>query len=324
MPKPTLLTLLADGEFHSDQQLAVALGISPAAVGEQFISLRELGINTESEKQQGYRVPGGLDLLDAAVIVNGLGSKAREMLSHLQVDSTIDSTNAEVLRRMANGAASGLVCTAEQQLAGRGRRGREWVSPFAGNLYLSVGWHFTGGAATLEGLSLAVGVAVAAALEKCGVPDLRLKWPNDLLHNGEKLGGILVEMAGDATGHCQVVVGVGINVRMPAASGALIDQSWTDIDTVLKGSVARSVLLAAVLEQLLPLLPAFEEKGFTHWRDAWLARDAHAGQAVVVATGEQRTTGLARGVDHKGNLLLETESGVREILGGEVSLRSAG
>ena len=134
----------------------------------------------------------------------------------------MDSTNAEPMRQAEAGGAPGLVCTAEQQTAGRGRRGRQWVSPFASNLYLSLVWEFSQGAAALEGLSLAVGVAVARALAACDVPAVQLKWPNDVLHDGAKLGGILLEMTGDAAGACQVVVGVGSMCPCHAAGWRLL------------------------------------------------------------------------------------------------------
>ena len=141
----------------------------------------------------------------------------------------------EALRRVEAGGRSGLVCTAEQQTAGRGRRGREWISPFGRNLYVSTVWEFTQGAAALEGLSLAVGVAVAQALKGLGLPEVQLKWPNDIQHEGKKLGGVLLEMVGDASRQCQVVVGIGVNVAMPGAAANAIDQAWTDISRMTAG-----------------------------------------------------------------------------------------
>lgn len=149
---------------------------------------------------------------------------------------TIDSTNAEAMRQLEAGAGAGLVCTAEQQSAGRGRRGRTWVSPFARNLYLSVAWRYHQGAAALEGLSLAVGVAVARALAANGLPAVQLKWPNDVIFRGAKLGGVLLEMTGDAAGVCQIVVGVGLNVAMPDSAAVAIDQAWTDIKSISAGT----------------------------------------------------------------------------------------
>jgi BirA family biotin operon repressor/biotin-[acetyl-CoA-carboxylase] ligase len=211
---------------------------------------------------------------------------------------------------------------AEQQTAGRGRRGRHWVSPFARNLYLSLVWEYGQGAAALEGLSLAVGVAVARALEQCALPPVQLKWPNDVLHDGKKLGGILLEMAGDAAGTCQVVIGVGLNVAMPAAAGQDIDQAWTDI-RALSGAAhpGRNALLAALLNELLPMASTFEARGFEAWREQWQALDAFAGKPVILNASGRQIVGTARGVDHRGALQLETTTGVQAIFGGELSLR---
>ena len=237
---------------------------------------------------------------------------------------SVDSTNAQVLREAALEPLAGLVCTAEQQTAGRGRLGRQWVSPFAGNLYLSLVWQFSQGAASLEGLSLAVGVAVARALAASGVPPVQLKWPNDILYEGAKLGGILLEMTGDAAGTCQVVVGVGLNVSMPPAAAGNIDQAWTDVDTITGGNhPGRSKLLAALLNELLPLVSGFEQEGFAPWREEWQALDAFAGVNVILHTGARDMAGIARGVDERGALLLETGSGTQSVYGGEISLRPA-
>jgi BirA family biotin operon repressor/biotin-[acetyl-CoA-carboxylase] ligase len=324
MPKTTLLPLLASGEYCSGQALADALGVSRTAVWKQLNALADYGLEIESVKGRGYRIPGGIDLLDAALVRAALSPQATALLTSLQLLETIDSTNAEAMRQVAAGAGAGLVCSAEQQSAGRGRRGRTWVSPFARNLYLSVVWQYHQGAAALEGLSLAVGVAVARALAANGLPAVQLKWPNDVVYRGAKLGGVLLEMTGDAAGTCQVIVGVGLNVAMPDAAATGIDQAWTDIETISGGvRPGRNALLAALLNELLPLLAGFEQQGFGPWHDEWQALDAFAGESVVLHSGAQETTGIARGVDARGALQLETAAGIQSIYGGEISLRRA-
>jgi BirA family biotin operon repressor/biotin-[acetyl-CoA-carboxylase] ligase len=323
MAKTVLLPLLADGEFHSGQGLANALGISRTAIWKQLNKLEALGLNIESVKGRGYRIPGGIELLDADLVHLGLDTRGSELFQELIIDEVVDSTNAEAMRRVEQGA--GVVFTAEQQTAGRGRRGRPWVSPYARNLYLSVIGEFTQGAAALEGLSLAAGVAVSRALKKSGISDVQLKWPNDVLHNGAKLGGILLEMVGDAAGHCQVVVGVGLNVAMPSATASSIKQDWTDVATIASAvgvpCPGRNALLAALLNELLPLVNTFEAEGFAPWQQAWQALDAHAGKPVVLTGGSKQVAGVARGVNERGALQLETTLGVQSVFGGEISLR---
>lgn len=325
MSQSILLPLLADGEFRSGQDLADALGVSRTAVWKQINKLsRETGVVIESARGRGYRIAGGLDLLDAATVESALQPTARHLLRELCVLDATDSTNAEAMRRAQEGAGSGLVVTAERQSAGRGRRGRQWVSPYASNLYVSLLWQFEQGAAALEGLSLAIGVAVAQALEACGAPAVSLKWPNDILFDGRKLGGILIEMSGDAAGRCQVVIGIGINVAMPPAAGTAIDQAWTDVSSLMSGKkIGRNDLLAALLDALLPLASRFEAEGFSAWRERWMALDAYADAQVVLDTGATQMAGVARGVDSRGALQLESTAGMQSIYGGEISLRAA-
>lgn len=323
MANADLLRLLAGGDFVSGQQLADTLGVSRTAVWKQLNRLAELGLEVESVKGRGYRIEGGLDLLDRDAVLAAMDGTARSLLAELDLRDSIGSTNAEAMARIASGTGSGYVCSAEQQQAGRGRRGRSWVSPYGRNLYVSVVWEYSQGAAALEGLSLACGVAVARALATCGVPAVQLKWPNDILHDGAKLGGILLEMTGDAAGVCQVVVGIGLNVNMPHADG--IDQAWTDLARLCEGRPPpRNRLLGALLSELLPLLSTFEASGFAPWRDAWCALDAYADTPVVMHSGERQLTGVARGVDARGALQLETAAaGVQSVFGGELSLRPA-
>lgn len=325
MSKSTLLSLLANGDFHSGQALADRLGVSRTAVWKQLNGLAaEYELEVESVRGKGYRIPGGIDLLDRGEVMGALTDPARALLGRLEILDTIDSTNSELIRREEQGVAPGLVCTAEQQTAGRGRRGRQWVSPYAGNLYLSVLWEFSQGAASLEGLSLAVGVAVAQTLRERGLSGVQLKWPNDVLHEGMKLGGILIEMQGDVAGPCRVVIGIGLNVVMPAAAADGIDQAWTDIATVTGGQQPRrSELLGNLLNQLLPLLADFEQRGFASWREQWQELDAFAGAPVTLHGGSTPIGGVARGVDERGALLLETGTGLQTVHGGEISLRTA-
>jgi BirA family biotin operon repressor/biotin-[acetyl-CoA-carboxylase] ligase len=320
-----LLPLLADGQFRSGQDLAHVLGVSRTAVWKQLKRIADdCGLEVESVRGKGYRIAGGIDLLDEESVRAALVPEAAALLGELLILDSVDSTNAEVMRRLHCGPANGLVCSAEQQSAGRGRRGRTWVSPYASNIYLSLAWEFDQGAAALEGLSLAVGVAAVRALKACGVQGVQLKWPNDILHDGAKLGGILLEMTGDAAGTCQVVVGLGLNVAMPASAAADIDQQWTDLKSICADRPpARSALLAALLNELLPLVAGFQVAGFGPWREQWLALDAHADKAVVLDTGSQKMAGTARGVDDRGALQLETTTGTQAIYGGEITMRRA-
>ncbi|MDX1654152.1 MAG: biotin--[acetyl-CoA-carboxylase] ligase, partial [Candidatus Competibacteraceae bacterium] len=237
-----LLEVLGDGRFHSGEELARALGVSRAAVWKHLNSLGRRGLEVHAVRGRGYRLPNPLELLDPEGIRAQLSPSVQGRLAQLEVFDQIDSTNSYLLTRAKAGAPGGSVCLAERQSAGRGRRGRQWISPFAANLYLSVLWRYPDGPALLSGLSLAVGVAMARALEGVGVVGVGLKWPNDLLWRDQKLGGILLEFGGESSGPCQVVTGVGLNVTMPKEPALDIDQPWPDLTTVLGLGLSRNRL----------------------------------------------------------------------------------
>ncbi len=321
MSLETLLAVLADGKFHSGDELGGVLGVSRTAVWKQLKKVEELGLPLESIKGKGYCIEGGLDLLSVHSIYQGLSAEIGSLISDIDVRGVIDSTSSIAMEKAVQGK-KGYICTAEQQTAGRGRRGRAWASPYASNLYFSVVWEFGGGAASLEGLSLAVGVAVVDALEKSGLSGAQLKWPNDVLYQGRKLAGVLLEMTGDPSGRCHVVIGIGLNVSMPVSVS--IDQPWIDVKSVKKEAANRNQLLVAILNELMPLLSSFEGQGFNVYRERWQSLDAFAETEVAMTLGSDIVVGKAVGVDATGAIMIETAGGVRKFNGGEVSLRATG
>lgn len=320
-----LIRLLSDGEFHSGEQLGEKLGVSRAAVWKQLRKLEALGITMEAVKGQGYRLVEPLELLDGGRIVAGLSRQARGYLSRLFVEESLPSSNAFLRERFEQGAGHAEVCLVEQQSAGRGRRGREWNTPWGQSLMLSLGWRVESGVASLEGLSLAAGVALAQVLEGHGV-EPRLKWPNDVLlelpEGGfGKLAGILVEVSGDAAGPCEVVIGMGINVGLPAAFRQGLDQPAAAVHDQAPG-LSRNALAVALIEALLPLVAHFEEQGFAAWQEAWNARHAFSGAQIDILRGDRRDSAVAEGVDASGNLLVRREEQLERLVGGEISVRA--
>ena len=318
-----LLALLADGKFHSGQDLGNALGVSRSAVWKQMQLVQALGLEVYSVKGRGYRVPGGIDLLDAEQLVAGFDAGVAGKVELQPVEYSIPSTNAAALAGFADLPAGCRLYVAEQQTAGRGRRGRQWVSPFAANLYFSLTWQFTNGVAALEGLSLVVGVALLRGLRQLGVDDASVKWPNDLLWRNRKLAGVLLEMVGDASGECNVVIGVGLNVNMPRQEMSSVDQPWVDLAEIMGGAPSRTKVLGAMINTLIPTLEEFVEQGFGSLRDEWQAANSFQDQPVVLQTAQHSIQGICRGVNETGALLLETGSGTEAFHGGEVSLRAS-
>jgi len=219
-----LLRLLADGEFHSMQALGAALGIAPESIRAHAAGLERLGLAITAD-ERGVRLSEPCELIDGAQVCARL--QARPTPIAVEITDQCASTNTELMQRARNGAAEhafALAC--ELQTGGRGRRGKSWRSGIGTDLTFSLLWRFTQGAGALSGLSLAVGVALARALDRAGYPGVQLKWPNDLVLRGRKLGGILIEVAGDSLGPSAVVVGVGINVHWSAARAEGLDQPF--------------------------------------------------------------------------------------------------
>ena len=314
-----LLKLLSDGQFHSGQELASRLGVSRTAVWKQIQKLKGLGLEVEVVRGRGYRLKRPLCLLDAGKI----RKHQRHEVPHLEVLTAVDSTNRYLLDR-ADRLPKGSAALAEYQSAGRGRFGRRWVSPFGANLYLSLLWRFWGIERT-AGLSLAVGVAALRALEDLGISGIGLKWPNDLLFRGRKLGGILTEARGEAHGTATVVIGIGINVSMPPEAAREIDQPWTDLREVTGTILDRNLLATALIDRLLPAAERFEDSGFGPFREDYRRRCVILGRPVWVVEGERRFPARALDIDEIGELVVELPEGrIRKVSGGEVGLRGRG
>lgn len=318
-----VLNMLADGEVHSGEALGQALGVSRTAVWKQLKKLEDLGVSILSVKGQGYQLPGGMELLQRDKILSCLSDHSRSLLKDLELHGSIESTNLYALEQVRSGRKHGFAWMAEHQAAGRGRHGRRWVSPFGRNVYLSLVWEFNSGAAALGGLSLAVGVAIARALQRNQIPDVELKWPNDVLWRGQKIAGILLELTGDAAGQCQVVIGVGVNVGMQADEAVAVTQAWASLQDITPG-VSRNKVAGDLLSELLLMLETYEQEGFAALQGEWESLHCHANRQVEIRAGENVTAGLALGVNDQGALRLLTEAGETLVYGGEASLRPVG
>jgi len=317
-----VLRTISDGCFHSGELLARELGVSRSSVWHAVHKLTAAGVTVYRVPGRGYRLPQPLSLLDAGAITCALGRDAG--FFDIEVLGRAPSTNTLLLRAAAAGARHGTVIAAEWQEGGRGRRGRPWLMPVCGGLAFSLLWRFDRGAGALSGLSLAAGIAVMRALDAMGVTGITLKWPNDLLWRGGKLAGLLIEMQGEALGPSAVVLGVGVNVRLPAGMQERIGQPVADLETACGHPVDRSALLASMLRELRQVLEKFVHDGFAPLRSPWEARHSHQGRRVTLLLPDgSYEVGVAAGVDDSGALLLATAAGMQRYHSGEVSLRAA-
>lgn len=315
-----LLLRLAAGPATGDA-LVQGTGLTRAAVWKRVEALREAGVRIEAQPGRGYALAEPLDLLERDDILQALPTEVRSRVAALEVAWSLDSTNSELLRRQTPVDAA-TILLAEQQTGGRGRRGRTWASPVAANLYLSIARHFSGGLARLGGLSLVAGIAVAEALRAQGFADIALKWPNDLVVGGRKLGGLLVEGGGEHGGPVRAVIGVGINVRMPEAFARAIDQPWIDLAAMAISPPSRNAIAAQVLRQMLPALDQFDEEGLAPFLSRYASLDALAGREVLIHSALGTEQGFAEGIAADGALQVRMAGQLRNVHAGEVSVRT--
>lgn len=339
MDDRTLLSHLARGPASGDV-LARASGQTRAAVWKRIQGLREAGVAIDAKPGRGYALVQPLDLLDSDAIAAALPPPARARTASLDVAWTVDSTNSALLRQPSAADGTATVLLAERQSGGRGRRGREWVSPLAAHVYLSLSRSFGGGLSRLGGLGLVAGIASVEALHELGFTQVRLKWPNDLVvadANGRlrKLGGLLVEGGGEYAGPARAVIGLGLNVRMPAAFAARIEQPWCDLASlaataegdadVAAATPSRNAVSAALLARWLPALDEFDGAGLAPFLSRYAAFDALAGQAVTLHGSQAEWHGTALGLAADGALhVCLDDGGDRNFHSGEVSVRRAG
>ena len=318
LTKEYLIIALAGGTFVSGQQLGKQLGVSRTAIAKHVKALSRMGLDIYSVTGKGYKLSKSLNLLDKNKIISLLPKEANAVL---EVHSLIDSTNDYLMRRLPNQLRNGQVCLAEYQSAGRGRRGRQWVSPFGSQVYLSMYWYLEQGLSSAMGLSLVTALAVSDAIKlHCGV-QVQLKWPNDIYLGGVKLAGILIDLEGQALEPSHSVIGIGLNLNMPEKSAADIDQRWTDLQSHSVNKLDRNGLSAQLISCLWHRLKQYNEQGLSEMLNEWHNLDIYLNKRVKLLTGERVTQGVCRGISNQGALLLEVNGQVKSIYGGEVSLR---
>ena len=308
-----LVDILSDGEFHSGEQLGETLGMSRAAINKHIQTLKSWGLDVYTVTGKGYSLSAPIQLLDEQTILSQVTQ------GNVSVIPVIDSTNQYLLERMHE-MESGAACIAEYQQAGRGRRGRQWFSPFGANLYMSMYWRLEQGPAAAMGLSLVIGIIMAETLRSLGADDVRVKWPNDIYLNDRKLAGILVELTGKTGDAAQIVIGAGINLAMRTADASQINQGWINLQEA-GVTVNRNELAARLINSLREALPLFEQEGLTPFVARWAALDNFINRPVKLLIGEREVHGIARGVDSQGGLLLEQDGEIKAWVGGEISLR---
>ena len=313
-----LLDILADGEFHSGEVLAERIGVSRTSVFNALADVAEYGVPLQRIRSRGYRLARPWQRLERDEILRWLGEDAGQF--DIEMLPQAASSNTLLLQRAGLDAApGGSVLAVELQTAGRGRMGRKWCSGLGSTLTFSLLWRFDCGLNALSGLSLAVGVAIARALNRLGVQEVQLKWPNDILTGQGKLGGVLIEAQGDMLGPSAVVIGIGLNYSLPENLADRIDQPAGALDEVCRNMPTRNQLLATVLRELAGALRQFAQSGFAVFGDEWERYHIHQNRQIQLRMADGSVvSGIARGVSDSGELCLETAQGVRQFNSGEV------
>ena len=311
---------------------------------EQLIEQRQLPLSLwprEAGSHEGYGLTSAngfivldsnVEVLEESAVKANLSATAASWLQQLDVHRALGSTNGYLMDSAQRGSIDGWICLADVQTQGRGRRGRRWMSPFAQNLAMSLGITVGASPATLGGLSLAVGLAAVDCLGSLGVQDVQLKWPNDLLLEGGKLGGILLELVSckvsgkvsntDSAPRAQVVVGIGLNLELPEAVRKEVDQVIADLSS--HGYlVSRNVLAGRLASSIVDYVGQFERAGFAPMRQVFDMHHRYHGKRCRIVSGKDEVVGVVAGVSETGALILETPQGPRSFVSGEVSLREA-
>ncbi|MGB8599794.1 MAG: biotin--[acetyl-CoA-carboxylase] ligase [Burkholderiales bacterium] len=260
--------------------------------------------------------------LDASRIKTELGKLAADF--SIQVFDKIGSTNTYLMQHASQGANHATCVAAEAQVAGRGLYGRDWISAPGGSLTFSLLWRFARPMPRLEGVSLAVGVALVRALRELGVSEVKLKWPNDVLHHFHKLAGVLIETGSEPGGKSYAVIGIGINIHLPDEARDKIGQAVTDWNSIMQTSVDRNSLLAHLLLNLSAVLNRFEQSGLSTLCEEWIGYHAYQNKNVrLMWPDHSEVLGRVIGIAENGALLLETSEGEKQFSVGEISLRAA-
>ncbi|MGD8913382.1 MAG: bifunctional biotin--[acetyl-CoA-carboxylase] ligase/biotin operon repressor BirA [Candidatus Thiodiazotropha sp.] len=321
-PHHELIHRLADGRFHSGEELGRLLNVTRSSVWKRLKQLKEdYHLQIDAVTGRGYRLPEPLDLLSQERILQLLRDQGDEPPPELVLHASIDSTNSWLMKQGALGAESGTVCLAEQQLAGKGRHGRKWISPFGRNIYLSMLWHFEHPPMQIAGLSLASAIGVIRLLHQLSCDQAGLKWPNDILWQGKKLAGLLLEITGEASGPSQVVIGIGLNTRLDS-HGEDIDQPWIDLHSIPNISwPGRNELAGKLIKHMRDVIRQYQSQGMQSFLDEWHKHDLLLGKEVVIRSHSQVHTGEHLGIDLNGAIRLRCDGREQTFHAGEVSLR---
>jgi len=319
-----VLNMLANGESLSGESLGKILGISRMAISKAIKGLNQQGLNIASVPGKGYQLESPVQLLDKQVICSALSDAGAESCQ-IEILQQVESTSDYLLEQSRLRDVNRHVCLAETQNSGRGRRQRGWhTSPYR-NVVLSMGWRFDDGMSGLAGLGIAAGITIARTLHEAGFDNaIGLKWPNDIVWNDSKLGGLLIDVRGEHDGPCLAVLGLGLNIALSEKDQHAIDQPCVSLQQITEDPIDRNALIVELVRALHVLFEDYASSGFESFQQEWINYDRLHEREVRVIRGDSSFSGVAKGIDELGALLLdEGEKPFSRFLSGDVSLRLA-
>jgi len=321
LSETALLSILSDGEFHSGQQLANLLDVSRTAIWKQLNKVKEKELDLYSVRGRGYRLASPLELLNEKLILQYAGKSARQVLPEIEVHYELPSTNQYLLDRLPGSNVHGRAVLVEYQSHGKGRGGNRWLSALCSGLCLSVGWHFQTQPASLGALSLATGVVIANTIRNAGCQSVSLKWPNDILGAGVKIGGILIESRGQIAGPVDVIIGIGLNIKLPENFSSRINQKAGDLKSISSLPISRNKLAGTIIKNTLSMLDNYASDGFESYIDEWRKLDYARGKNAMLKQEQKTITGQVVDIDEDGRILLSVSGKLMKYSSGDLTLR---
>ena len=301
-----LIDLLSDQKFHSGTQLGAQLHTSRSNVWKMISALKQKGLDIEAVSNKGYRLSTPIELLSHHDITSQLDTHGQSYADHMHIFPTINSTNTFALEQLRKGYRKPMVCFAEEQTAGRGRRGNHWASPFGQNIYCTMVDFLPPDSVDFSSISLCISIAIADCLSHHTANSaIQVKWPNDILCNNQKIAGILIESVTEANAQIPVVIGMGINLNMATNHDPSIEQAWTNLVQHSPQPISRNTLTAQLINHVSKSIDIYKKKGFAAFQPSWQAYDALKNKSIVLKQGTDTISGIARGVSSKGELIIE-------------------
>lgn len=317
-----LIEFLADGQFHSGQHLADQLGVSRTSINKHISNLEALQLDVFRVHGKGYKLAQPIQLLDYQNLQVALSKPDIPLYLKRVTSSTHDDLRALLHASPEHQLPPGTCVLAEMQRQGRGRRGRNWLSPFGSNLYASFYWPLPDGLNSALGLSVAVGLGVAQVLINAGIEGVNVKWPNDVYIQGHKVAGILVELEGESTGVGHALVGVGLNLSMPERFAQDIEQPFTDVARHVGAPLNRQAWAIELIERVRGVLHEFRQHGLTELIPVWKRLDFFYNKPINIMLGQHIQRGIGQGIDNHGALLVRQDNLLKRYFGGEISIRA--